>query len=125
MSKVLQSVLLVQATRGARQGTAAVLKGNGAVERIREAEDGFDALCQLARERPQLVVMDFHLPRLGGFQTCALLRNSTLFAGIRIILLGDSDNLVDRTRAELAGADAYLVKPYRGEELLGLLEAPS
>lgn len=123
MSKVLESALLVQATRGARQGTAAVLKG--AVERIREAEDGFDALCQLARERPQLVVMDFHLPRLGGFHTCALLRNSTLFAGIRIILLGDSDNLVDRTRAELAGADAYLVKPYRREELLGLLEAPS
>lgn len=120
MSKVLQSALLVQATRGARQGTAALLKGT--VERIREAEDGFDALCQLARERPQLVIMDFHLPRLGGFQTCALLRNSTLFAGIRIILLGDSDNLVDRTRAELAGADAYLVKPYRREELLGLLE---
>ena len=123
MSKILESALLVQATRGARQGTAAVLKG--AVERIREAEDGFDALCQLARERPQLVVMDFHLPRLGGFHTCALLRNSTLFAGIRIILLGDSDNLVDRTRAELAGADAYLVKPYRREELLGLLEAAS
>ncbi|MEX1199014.1 MAG: response regulator [Pseudohongiellaceae bacterium] len=120
MSEVLKSVLLVQATRGARQGTAALLKGTA--ERIREAEDGFDALCQLARERPQLVVMDFHLPRLGGFQTCALLRNSTLFAGIRIILLGDSDNLVDRTRAELAGADAYLVKPYRREELLGLLE---
>jgi twitching motility two-component system response regulator PilG len=121
MSEILQSVLLVQTTRRARQGTAALLKG--AVERIREAEDGFDALCQLARERPQLVVMDYHLPRLGGFQTCALLRNSTLFRGIRIILLGDSDNLVDRTRAELAGADGYLVKPYRREELLGLLEA--
>lgn len=121
MNRVLKSVLLVQATRSARQGTAALLKDT--VERIREAEDGFDALCQLARERPQLVIMDFHLPRLGGFQTCALLRNSTVFAGIRIILLGDSDNLVDRTRAELAGADAYLVKPYRREELLGLLEA--
>lgn len=123
MSEVLESVLLVQATRGARQGTAALLKGS--VERIREAGDGLDALCELARERPQLVVMDFHLPRLGGFQTCALLRNSTLFAGIRIILLGDSDNLVDRTRAELVGADAYLVKPYRREELLELLKAPS
>lgn len=123
MAAVLPSILLVQATRSARQSTVALLRDR--VGRVSEAEDGFDALCQLARNRPRLVLMDYHLPRLDGFQTCALLRNSTLFARVRIILLGESDNLVDRTRAELAGADAYLVKPYRREELLGLLEPGS
>ncbi len=119
MVAILPSALLVQSTRGARQSTAALLKDR--VGRILEAEDGFDALCELARERPPLILMDFHLPRLGGFQTCALLRNSSLFGGTRIILLGEDDNLVDRTRAELAGADAFLVKPYRREELLTAL----
>jgi len=123
MTTVLPSVLLVQPTLSARRSTAALLGDR--VERISEAGDGFDALCQLASSRPRLLLMDYHLPRLDGLKTCALLRNSTLFAGMRIVLLGESDNLVDRTRAELAGADAYLVKPYRRDELLGLLESAS
>ena len=121
VSVTLPSLLLVQATAGARQSTVALLKDR--VGRILEAQDGFDALCELARERPPVILMDFHLPRLGGFHTCALLRNSPLFHSTRIILLGEDDNLVDRTRAELAGADAYLVKPWRRDELLALLEA--
>lgn len=113
------SALLVQSTRSARQSTVRLLAG--AVRDVREAADSFEALCELARERPPVMVMDQQLPHMSGCQTCALLRGSPLFRDTRIVLLGEADNLADRVRSELAGADAWLVKPFRREELLEAL----
>lgn len=115
----VRSALLVQGTRSARQSTVRLLAG--AVKDVREAADSFEALCELARARPRVLVMDQQLPHMSGWETCTLLRGSPLFRDTRIVLLGEEDNLADRVRSELAGADAWLVKPFRREELLAAL----
>ena len=118
-SAPVRSALLVQGTRSARQSTVQLLAG--AVQDVREAADSFEALCELARARPRVVVMDQQLPHMSGCETCALLRGSPLFRDMRIVLVGEADNLADRVRSELAGADAWLVKPFRREELIAAL----
>lgn len=115
-----EALLLVQAKQAVRRSTAALLEKSGI--RTVEADDGFDALCKLGRVCPKTVLMDLYSPRLDGYQVCALIRSSKLFRRIRVVLLADNDSLLDRTRAELAGADVFLVKPYQQSELLAAVQ---
>ncbi len=82
------------------------------------AVDGFAALSVIAERRPALIFCDILLPRLDGFQTCALIRASRLSAQIPVIMLSSRDGLFDRARGLLAGATAYLTKPFTKDSLL-------
>jgi len=117
-----RTVLLVESSSSARQAMVALLgtnRDNPSAMRFRasEAEDGVVALCSLDTVKPDAVLMNIHSPRLDGFQTCALIKNSDAFRHVRVVLVSDQDNLLDKTRAELAGADAFLVRPFRRMEL--------
>ncbi len=116
-----RTVLLVEGSRSARQAMRALLDrsndpGWQAVS-ASEAEDGVEALCRLGSVRPDAILMSVKAARLDGFQTCALIKNSELFRHVRVVLMADEDCLLARTRAELAGADAFLVRPFRHVEL--------
>ena len=87
------------------------------------AEDGFEALAKIVEHRPALIFCDILMPRLDGFQTCALVRHSPSCASIPVVMLSSRDGVFDRARGLLAGASAYLTKPFTKDGLLKAVRA--
>jgi twitching motility two-component system response regulator PilG len=85
------------------------------------AEDGFDALAKMSDTRPALIFCDILMPRLDGYQTCALIKKSTRFHTTPVIMLSSKDGLFDRARGTLVGSDAYLTKPFTKDSLLKMV----
>ena len=82
------------------------------------AEDGFDALSKIADHQPDIIFVDIMMPRLDGYQTCALIKKNSRFASTPVIMLSSKDGLFDRARGRMAGSDEYLTKPFTRESLL-------
>ena len=82
------------------------------------AEDGFDALAKMNDHRPALIFCDILMPRLDGYQTCALIKKSVKFHATPVIMLSSKDGLFDRARGAIVGSDAYLTKPFTKDSLL-------
>ena len=86
------------------------------------AEDGFDALSKITDHEPQVIFVDIMMPRLDGYQTCALIKQNPRLKSTPVIMLSSKDGVFDRARGRLAGSDRYLTKPFTKE---GLIEAVS
>ncbi|MBL8374185.1 MAG: response regulator [Candidatus Accumulibacter sp.] len=82
------------------------------------AEDGFDALAKVADHQPDVIFCDIVMPRLDGYQTCALIKKSQRFRSTPVIMLSSKDGLFDRARASMVGSDRYLTKPFTKDSLL-------
>ena len=82
------------------------------------AEDGFDALAKIADHQPDVVFCDILMPRLDGYQTCALIKKNARFAATPVVMLSSKDGLFDRARGRMAGSDEYLTKPFTKDSLL-------
>jgi len=82
------------------------------------AEDGFDALAKISDHAPQIIFVDIMMPRLDGYQTCALIKQNPLLKSTPVIMLSSKDGVFDRARGRLAGSDRYLTKPFTKEALL-------
>jgi len=87
------------------------------------AEDGFDALAKIADHQPDLVFVDIMMPRLDGYQTCALIKKNAKFHATPVIMLSSKDGLFDRARGRMVGSDQYLTKPFTKESLLKAVAA--
>jgi twitching motility two-component system response regulator PilG len=82
------------------------------------AEDGFDALAKIADHRPDVIFVDIMMPRLDGYQTCALIKKNPRLANTPVIMLSSKDGLFDRARGRMVGSDEYLTKPFTKDSLL-------
>jgi twitching motility two-component system response regulator PilG len=82
------------------------------------AEDGFDALAKIADHQPDVVFCDIMMPRLDGYQTCALIKKNPRFSATPVIMLSSKDGLFDRARGRMVGSDQYLTKPFTKNSLL-------
>lgn len=82
------------------------------------AEDGFDALAKINDHNPDIIFCDILMPRLDGYQTCALIKKSPRFSSIPVIMLSSKDGLFDRARGRMVGSDEYLTKPFTKDTLL-------
>ena len=82
------------------------------------AEDGFDALAKVNDYQPNLIFCDILMPRLDGYQTCAIIKRNPRFAHVPVIMLSSKDGLFDRARGRMVGSDQYLTKPFTKEQLL-------
>lgn len=82
------------------------------------AEDGFDALAKMGDHKPSLIFCDILMPRLDGYQTCALIKKSAKFHSTPVIMLSSKDGLFDRARGAMVGSNAYLTKPFTKDSLL-------
>lgn len=87
------------------------------------AEDGFDGLSKVVDHRPDVIFIDVMMPRLDGYQTCALIKNHPDFEKIPVVMLTSKDTLFDRARARLAGSDQYLIKPFTKKSLVETIVA--
>lgn len=86
------------------------------------AEDGFDALAKIADHRPDVIFVDIMMPRLDGYQTCALIKNNSEFKSTPVIMLSSKDGLFDKAKGRIVGSDQYLTKPFSKNELLAAIE---
>lgn len=82
------------------------------------AEDGFDALSKLSDHGPDIVFCDVLMPRLDGYQACALIKKSPRFHDTPVVMLSSKDGLFDRARGRLVGSEEYLTKPFTKDSLL-------
>ena len=82
------------------------------------AEDGFDALAKVSDHTPQLIFCDILMPRLDGYQTCAIIKRNPRFAHVPVIMLSSKDGLFDKARGRMVGSEDYLTKPFTKEQLL-------
>ena len=82
------------------------------------AEDGFDALAKISDHQPQVIFVDIMMPRLDGYQTCALIKQNASLKATPVVMLSSKDGVFDRARGRLAGSDRYLTKPFTQEALV-------
>jgi len=87
------------------------------------ADDGFDALAKITDHQPDLIFVDIMMPRLDGYQTCALIKKNIKFHQTPVVMLSSKDGLFDRARGRMVGSDQYLTKPFTKESLLKAVEA--
>jgi len=85
------------------------------------ATDGFDALAKIADSLPAIIFVDIMMPRLDGYQTCALIKNNAKFQSTPVIMLSSKDGLFDRAKGRIVGSDQYLTKPFSKDELLSAI----
>lgn len=86
------------------------------------AENGFDALAKINDYHPLLIFCDILMPRLDGYQTCALIKKSARFHATPVIMLSSKDGLFDRARGAMVGSDHYLTKPFAKDEMLKVVQ---
>jgi twitching motility two-component system response regulator PilG len=87
------------------------------------AEDGFDALAKISDHHPRVIFVDIMMPRLDGYQTCALVKQNPNLKATPVIMLSSKDGVFDRARGRLAGSDRYLTKPFTKESLIEAVNA--
>ena len=109
-------ILVIDDSNTSRRSAEIFLKQGG--PEVALAEDGFDALAKLGDFHPDLVFCDILMPRLDGYQTCAIIKRNPKFAHVPVIMLSSKDGLFDKARGRMVGSEDYLTKPFTKEQLL-------
>lgn len=109
-------VLVIDDSNTIRRSAEIFLKQGG--HEVLLAEDGFDALAKVNDFQPHLIFCDILMPRLDGYQTCAIIKRNERFATTPIIMLSSKDGVFDKARGRMVGAEDYLTKPFTKDQLL-------
>ncbi|MFP4207815.1 MAG: PleD family two-component system response regulator [Wenzhouxiangella sp.] len=109
-------ILLIDDSRTIRRSAETMLTREGC--KVITATDGFEALALIHRHEPDLIFVDIMMPRLDGYQTCAIIKNNARFRHVPVIMLTSKDGLFDKARGRIVGSDHYLTKPFTRDELL-------
>lgn len=88
---------------------------------VMTAVDGEEALAKVASMRPDVILLDVVLPKKNGFQVCRALKTGADTKDIKVVLVTSKNQESDRFWGMKQGADGYLVKPYKAEELIELV----
>nr|WP_281272243.1 response regulator [Inmirania thermothiophila] len=112
-------VMVVDDSKTIRRTAETLLRKAGC--EVVTANDGFEALAKVVETRPDVIFIDIMMPRLDGYQTCALIKHNRMLKDTPVIMLSSKDGLFDRARGRVAGSDMYLTKPFTRDELLGVL----
>ena len=113
-------VLVIDDSNTIRRSAEIFLRQGG--HEVVLAEDGFDALAKVSDHRPDLIFCDILMPRLDGYQTCAIIKRNPRFAHVPVIMLSSKDGLFDKARGRMVGSEEYLTKPFTKEQLLRAVE---
>jgi len=113
-------VLVIDDSNTIRRSAEIFLRQGG--HEVVLAEDGFDALSKVNDHDPQLIFCDILMPRLDGYQTCAIIKRNPRFARVPVIMLSSKDGLFDKARGRMVGSEDYLTKPFTKEQLLRAVE---
>ena len=109
-------VMVIDDSKTIRRTAETLLKKVGC--EVITAVDGFDALAKIADTHPNIIFVDIMMPRLDGYQTCALIKKNARFKSTPVVMLSSKDGLFDRARGRMVGSDQYLTKPFTKDSLL-------
>ncbi|QTN27409.1 response regulator [Rhodoferax sp. AJA081-3] len=109
-------VLVIDDSNTIRRSAEIFLKQGG--HDVMLAEDGFDALAKVNDYQPQLIFCDILMPRLDGYQTCAIIKRNQKYSGVPVVMLSSKDGVFDKARGRMVGAQDYLTKPFTKDQLL-------
>jgi twitching motility two-component system response regulator PilG len=112
-------VMVIDDSKTIRRTAETLLQKAGCT--VITATDGFDALAKIADTNPDIIFVDIMMPRLDGYQTCALIKNNSAFKSTPVIMLSSKDGLFDKAKGRIVGSDEYLTKPFSKEELFSAI----
>ena len=114
-------VMVIDDSKTIRRTAEMLLKNVGC--EVITAIDGFDALAKIVDHHPHIIFVDIMMPRLDGYQTCALIKNNRAFKMTPVIMLSSKDGLFDKAKGRIVGSDQFLTKPFSRDELLNAIKA--
>ena len=114
-------VLVIDDSNTIRRSAEIFLRQGG--HEVLLAEDGFDALSKVSDHDPELIFCDILMPRLDGYQTCAIIKRNPRYAHVPVIMLSSKDGLFDKARGRMVGSQEYLTKPFTKEQLLRAVDS--
>ena len=109
-------VLVIDDSNTIRRSAEIFLKQGG--HDVMLAEDGFEALAKVNDYQPQLIFCDILMPRLDGYQTCAIIKRNQKYSNVPVVMLSSKDGVFDKARGRMVGAEDYLTKPFTKDQLL-------
>ena len=109
-------VLVIDDSNTIRRSAEIFLKQAG--HEVMLADDGFDALAKVNDYQPHVIFCDILMPRLDGYQTCAINKRNQQFAGVPVVMLSSKDGVFDKARGRMVGSQDYLTKPFSKGQLL-------
>jgi twitching motility two-component system response regulator PilG len=113
-------VLVIDDSNTIRRSAEIFLKQAG--HDVQLAEDGFDALSKVSDSLPDVIFCDILMPRLDGYQTCAIIKRNPRFSAVPVIMLSSKDGVFDKARGRMVGSQDYLTKPFSKDQLLQAVE---
>lgn len=113
-------VMVIDDSKTIRRTAETLLKKEGC--EVVTATDGFEALSKISDTKPDIIFVDIMMPRLDGYQTCALIKNNQMFKSTPVIMLSSKDGLFDKARGRIVGSERYLTKPFTRDELLSAIK---
>lgn len=113
-------VVVIDDSKTIRRTAETLLKKAGC--EVITATDGFESLSRVMEHQPNIIFVDIMMPRLDGYQTCALIKNNPAFKKIPVVMLSSKDGLFERARSRIVGAEHYMTKPFTREELLNTIK---
>ena len=114
-------VMVIDDSKTIRRSAETLLKKVGC--EVITAVDGFEALAKITEHKPDIIFVDIMMPRLDGYQTCALIKNNQTFKSTPVIMLSSKDSIFDRARGRIVGSEEYLTKPFSKEDLINAITA--
>ena len=114
-------VMVIDDSKTIRRSAETLLKKVGC--EVVTAIDGFEALAKITEHKPDIIFVDIMMPRLDGYQTCALIKNNQTFKATPVIMLSSKDSIFDRARGRIVGSEKYLTKPFSKEDLINAITA--
>lgn len=112
-------VMVIDDSKTIRRTAETLLKKEGC--NVVTAVDGFEALSKITDEKPNIIFVDIMMPRLDGYQTCALIKHNQIFKKTPVVMLSSKDGLFDKARGRIVGSEQYLTKPFTKDELLSAI----
>lgn len=114
-------VMVIDDSKTIRRTAETLLKKQGCD--VMTAVDGYEALAKIVTYDPDIIFVDIMMPRLDGYQTCALIKNNQNYKSIPVVMLSSKDSIFDKARGRIVGSEEYLTKPFTREDLLSTLSA--
>ncbi len=112
-------VMVIDDSKTIRRSAETLLRKAGC--EVVTAIDGFEALAKITLHKPDIIFVDIMMPRLDGYQTCALIKNNQSFKSTPVIMLSSKDSIFDRARGRIVGSEKYLTKPFSREDLINAI----
>lgn len=114
------TVMVVDDSKTIRNVAEKLLHKEGFV--VVTAENGFEALPKIVDHQPDIIFLDIMMPRLDGYQTCSVLKNSSRFKDTPVVMLSSKDGVFDKAKGRLVGSEQFVTKPFTKDDLLEAID---